>query len=96
MKYNKFEGHTPGPWRKFGTCLIIAEDDCEIGSCHTARTLDKNCANANLAAAAPDLLAACKRKDELLEDVLHYIKTWGTIKEPLLGKIKNELSREDV
>lgn len=58
--------HTPGPWRAMigesDPLLIVGGPNefpvCEVGSVAGATALDE--ANANLIAAAPDLLAACQ------------------------------------
>jgi len=75
-KYEKFEGHTPGPWvkGKFTTVTksngekIVHKTGPEGQSVQSQqRNYDRRLVDSNLIAAAPDLLAACKRKNKLLE-----------------------------
>lgn len=57
--------HTPGPWEVIGNgwhVSIVRADDNNTTICDTQLQEDsyETIANANLIAAAPDLLAACK------------------------------------
>lgn len=47
--------HTPGPWRIDGFCRCVARDEVVVEVFGQNRT-----ANADLIAAAPELLEACK------------------------------------
>lgn len=51
--------HTPGPWHTDGA-EIFAADGTWIGETLDIDSPDQGEANASLAAAAPDLLAACQ------------------------------------
>lgn len=64
--------HTPGPWHQNGSVVWSSgtKDRGNIATCDlrvgTHINIDQNVANARLIAAAPDLLAACKRvRDDL-------------------------------
>ena len=73
MKYNKFEGHTPGPWEnsngldaivfKFGKSNPILFRGCSMSGSEKEPNME-------LAAAAPDLLARCKGLEKMLRKVL--------------------------
>jgi len=58
--------HTPGPWRirhgKTGQKKIVGSAEVPIASMNTNWTGPTQSSNANLIAAAPNLLAACKRQ----------------------------------
>ena len=63
-------GHTPGPWESYDGWKVRTQTrparlvaDCGFWSLDYAKTLamePENIANANLIAAAPELLAACE------------------------------------
>lgn len=66
--------HTPGPWttsRASFTVAIRDADYCIIGEVYgMARREEREVLdNARLIAAAPDLLAMCKRMDSFLESI---------------------------
>ena len=71
---SKYEGHTPGPWRraKDNKWAVIAEDRTVICRMQpwdeTGCRIDDN-ADADLVADAPKLLAECARLREALEIV---------------------------
>ena len=59
--------HTPAPWIAVGAWVEIEDDDiADICSCNPesinqeGRSYEEMCANANLIAAAPELLEACR------------------------------------
>lgn len=62
--------HTPGPWLASGTIVDAGDvhaDGARVAKCWTstfAPPREESAANANLIAAAPDLLAACKLWDQ--------------------------------
>lgn len=71
-------GHTPGPWMAeftgehaetrdgFWEIAPIGADGAPDWSREIAATADPNEANAHLIAAAPELLALCKKAEELI------------------------------
>ena len=75
-KYDKFEGHTPGPWESngFGTD-VYSEEHGTVANTKTNYhfTDEERNTNTALIAAAPDLLAACKPKDEIIRGLLDMI-----------------------
>jgi len=76
-KYDKFEGHTPGPWKCKGDGKIYADKNTVVAiavdplmhPCDETALQDYT-----LLRSAPALLAACKRKDELFRDVLYNLE----------------------
>jgi hypothetical protein len=54
--------HTPGPWKQVGSFVTTEDETVDIcSSCNVNNLpLEETMANANLIAAAPGLLAACK------------------------------------
>lgn len=71
--------HTPGPWKRDKNCkaMIVDAEGLVVGECHdnfTHRPQEECDANANLFAAAPALLEACKaafKELGTLRDYLH-------------------------
>ena len=61
--------HTPGPWTALEKSVwrIDGDERTEIATAAMGRDADAE-ANARLMAAAPDLLAACKRAFDMLHD----------------------------
>ena len=129
-KYDKFEGHTPGPWKSEiytypladsgdytteGTVYVKDELASKFAGKDRMRTLlhvqigeDDDEINLKLAESAPVLLAACTRKDKILELTYQIITenlcrgcqsqdNCGTC-EVLMAKqkIKDELNREGI
>ena len=102
MKYNKFEGHTPGPWGKIDGFTTVKKSNGERiihktgaeGQCVKSqqRNFERRSKDSLLVAAAPDLLEACKRKDKLLEEILFN----STMSAEIEMRVRKELSREDV
>ena len=93
-KYDKFEGHTTGPWE-------IANEDGLLCLCDETSMLaelydfENSEQTHNLIADAPALLAACKRKDELLRDILEGFGETYLLPETR-ARIKDELNREEI
>ena len=84
--------HTPGPWRVARQCSTLVEAEngrniCSAGGYSTnfavRETLETNEANANLIAAAPELLKALERAEELCGKALP-VFDWG--KSPLTAE----------
>lgn len=73
---NQFDGHTPGPWWSDETNVKVGQDPIATAydpndTSHRTKT---GMTNAKLIAAAPDLLAECKRQAEviiLLTDIIN-------------------------
>ena len=71
--------HTPGPWHVFpiegisgGSWGIVRT----YTPPHTATAVEQTVANANLIAAAPDLL---EQRNELLAALENFVANWGSI-----------------
>ena len=64
--------HTPGPWKVHkgvsNYYMITSCDDVEISECGGDFTMRDHQANANLIAAAPELLESCETMITLLEN----------------------------
>ncbi len=63
--------HTPGPWELRGSRLVTDSQGVLIAENIGANYPGTPEANARLIAAAPDLLAACKRMSEALRNAPH-------------------------
>ena len=103
-KYDKFEGHTPGPWERSTNfkdsvnSLNPEKHIAMINHYHCNEPVDIHGkeyeANKALIMAAPDLLAACKRKDELLRRAMEQLHLSCNV--PLTDEIYDELNREEI
>ena len=85
MSEHKF---TPGPWRVSGLLRYVlalkTKTVCEV-PCGGARLANVDIANAQLMAAAPDLLAACEALVERYESLVHSDYDGCNALEPLLA-----------
>ena len=99
IDYTKFEGHTPGPWENHKGLDAVTFLCCKNNS-----ILTRGCSmcgkekepNMNLIAAAPDLLAACKRKDKIIAGIIETAKKEGLINLNWIIAAQKELDREEV
>jgi hypothetical protein len=88
--------HTAGPWKQLtddnGDVWVIADDGHRYhianmeGSCGTCH------ANANLIAAAPDLLAVCEEVEKTLSDFGIFDKASG-LDNTLLGRARAAIAK---
>ena len=95
IDYTKFEGHTLN-WEAGGAMVWEKGNDL-IGNFQVEKRKPSEMqANAILAAAAPDLLAACKRKDVLLCKLYREHLVYGAVDPMTYDKIREELDREGI
>ena len=71
--------HTPGPWSEVGKTRTRSEIIGGKESTHIADVPSHAIANARLIAAAPDLLAALRDMDDLLQ----WLQDSGNLKSPI-------------
>lgn len=80
--------HTPGPWKidenKDLPLAVIIDDDDGMGIAEIGEYTEENIANANLIAAAPDMLSAL----EVVMDTLLNTKESGWITDKVKNAIK--------
>jgi len=66
--------HTPGPWKNFEKNWILGPDGFPIAVCDPGafrhKRAGERCANVNLIAAAPDLLAVAQEVRRLMTDIV--------------------------
>ena len=97
-KYDKFEGHTPGEWGIYEspTNICIVSQDIRIAEIIHWVECEKE--NANLIAAAPSLLEACKRKDKIIDALLTYLKIHIPIEyhDEFVSAAEAELNRDEI
>lgn len=72
MNYEKFKGHTPGPWEPGANVVWQRRGNivAELTDTIQHRTFDEICANSYLIAAAPDLLTRCRELEAVLREAL--------------------------
>lgn len=76
--------HTPGPWTTNGNGCVVGKDGTLVATVPRpkgAGASAKKAANADLIAAAPQLLAACERMSLLIDKLMPSVpwgSTWNT------------------